>query len=282
MSAHPYLHKKIALTTKHDKLKLIKPSFDQYIGCELIEIYADTDQLGTFSGEIERTAPPRETAIQKAKFGMQTSGLQLGIASEGSIGADSQVPFFVSNIEHLVLVDDENEIVITESFRSFEITAATITITPGQDISDFLTKSDFPNHRLIVHPNGKVKENCIKAIADFSVLAEAIEKCSAISPDGSVIVESDLRAMYSPSRQKNIQQVAQLLAQRVGRLCPQCHMPGWGRVGYETGLKCSECKFENPQAIRQEKLGCVKCQHTELGDVIATSLKPAQCKFCNP
>lgn len=282
MNAHPYLYKKIALTTKHDKLKLIKPSFDQYVACQLDEIYADTDQLGTFSGEVERTAPPRETAILKAKLGMQSSGLPLGLASEGSLGPDSQIPFFVSNIEHLVLVDNEHDIVIAESFRSFEITATTTTITPGQDISDFLTKSDFPNHRLIVRPNGNDKGNCTKGIDDIAVLLEAIKECSANSANGSVTIESDLRAMYSPSRQKNIRQVAQLLAQRVGRLCPQCHVPGWGRVGYETGLKCSECKFENPQAIRQEKLGCVKCQHTELGDVLATSLNPAQCNFCNP
>ena len=86
MSAHPYVDKRIALTTKHDKLRLIKPAFDEYVGCELFEVNLDTDQLGTFTGVIERDAPPRETAIRKARLGMRETGLLIGIASEGSVG----------------------------------------------------------------------------------------------------------------------------------------------------------------------------------------------------
>ena len=96
------------------------------MGCELFEVNLDTDQLGTFSGEIERIAPPLETAIQKARLGMKETGLLLGIASEGSVGPDPIVPFIHSNTEHLVLVDDEIGIVISETYRSFEITATTI------------------------------------------------------------------------------------------------------------------------------------------------------------
>ena len=282
MSAHPYVHKRIALTTKHDKLRLIKPAFDEYVGCELFEVNLDTDQLGTFSGEIERVASPRETAIQKARLGMRETGLLLGIASEGSVGPDPVVPFIHSNIEHLVLVDDQNGIVISEIHRSFEITAATITAAPDQDLTSFLEKADFPNHALIVRPNTQIKSNCIKGITNYEQLMGAIDISSQLSPNGFVVIESDLRAMHSPSRQRNIEEVAKLLAMRVNLLCPNCQIPGWGRVGYEKGLNCSECELENPDAIRQEKLGCVKCDHVELGKVIASVLDPAQCNFCNP
>jgi len=282
LTEHPYFNQKLVLTTKHDKLKLIKPAFDQYVGCQISEIDLDTDQLGTFSGEIERAAPPRETAILKARLGMNATGIPIGIASEGSIGPDPYVPFFTSNIEHLVLVDDQNQFVISEAFRSFEITVATTTVAPGQDISEFLSTADFPNHRLIVRPNGINKVNCIKGIARSNELFDAIAQSSELSEDGLVVIESDLRAMSSPSRQKNIAEAALLLARRVSQLCPECQIPGWGRIGYEKGLNCSECKFHNPQAIRQETLGCVKCQFTQLGKVIATKLDPAQCDFCNP
>jgi len=282
LSTHPYLHKKIALTTKHEKLRLIKPAFDKYIGCELFEVNLDTDLLGTFTGEIERLALPRETAVQKARLGMKETGMLTGIASEGSVGPDPIVPFIQSNIEHLVLVDDENGIVISETFRSLEITAATIATAPGQDLTTFLEKADFPNHALIVRPDTKVKSNSIKGITDLEVLIRAIQLSSQLSPNGFVVIESDLRAMHSPSRQKNIEEVAKLLAIRVSQLCPQCNIPGWGRIEYEKGLTCSECKLENASAIRQEILGCVKCEHTQLGKVIATSLNPAQCNFCNP
>ena len=282
MSAHPYVHKRIALTTKHDKLRFIKPAFDEYVGCELFEVNLDTDQLGTFSGEIERIAPPLETAIQKARLGMKETGLLLGIASEGSVGPDSVVPFIHSNIERLVLVDDEKGIVITETHRSFDITVATITAAPDQDLTSFLEKADFPNHALIVRPNTQIKSNCIKGINDYERLIDAIDTSSQLSPNGFVVIESDLRAMHSPSRQRNIEEVAKLLAKRVSHLCPNCQIPGWGRVGYEKGLNCSECELKNPDAIRQEKLGCVKCDHIELGKVISSTLNPAQCNFCNP
>jgi hypothetical protein len=282
VNAHPYVHKSIALTTKHEKLRLIKLAFDEYIGCEIFEVNLDTDQLGTFSGEIERAAAPHETAIQKARLGIKETGILLGIASEGSIGPDPVIPFIHSNIEHLVLVDDELGIVISETYRSFDITAATITAIPGQDLSSFLKKANFPNHALIVRPNTQIKSNCIKGVDKLEQLTEAIAKISTLSPDGFAVIESDFRAMHSPSRQKNIGEVAKLLAKRMSQLCPNCQIPGWGRVGYEKGLNCSECELKNPDAIRQEKLGCVKCDHQRLGNVISSTLSPAQCNFCNP
>lgn len=282
MTAHPYAGKRIVLTSKHEKLKLIKPAFDEYLGCDLFEENLDTDQLGTFSGEIERTAPPRETAILKARLGMKSTGLKLGVASEGSVSPDPVIPFVNSNIEHLVLVDDENQIVISEVYRSFDITVATITATPNQDITEFLQTSDFPSHGLIVRPNAEKKNDCVKGIRDLDSLNNAIAASSRISADGLVVIESDLRAHFSPSRQKNIAIVAKQLAVRASRLCPSCQMPGWGRSGYEKGLKCSTCKLENPDAIRQAKTSCDNCNHILLGQVLAKELDPANCQFCNP
>jgi len=282
LTAHPYAGKRIVLTSKHEKLKLIKPAFDQYLGCDLFEENLDTDQLGTFSGEIERTAPPRETAILKARLGMNSTGLKIGVASEGSVSPDPVIPFVNSNIEHLVLVDDENQIVISEVYRSFDITVATITTSPGKDISEFLQTADFPNHGLIVRPNAEKKNDCVKGIRDLDSLNNAIAAISRISADGLVVIESDLRAHFSPSRQKNIAIVAKQLAVRASRLCPNCQMPGWGRSGYEKGLKCSTCKLENPDAIRQAKTSCDNCNHILLGQVLAKELDPANCQFCNP
>ena len=280
--AHPYQGKRIVLTSKHDKLELVKPFFEQLVDCEVFEEKLDTDQLGTFSGEIERTEPPRETAIRKAKLGMSATGARIGIASEGSIGPDPAIAFLHSDIEYCLLVDEENEIVISEMHRSFEIVAVTIRAIPGQDLSEFLQRADFPNHALIVSPHESDKSNCIKGIRDNESLDRAISVCAELSPDGSVIIESDFRAMFSPSRQKNIAEAARLLAIRVANLCPQCQMPGWGRTGYEKGLHCSECGQHSPNAVRAEVLGCVKCDYTQRGNVIATEIDPAQCSFCNP
>lgn len=277
-----YFGKPIVLASKHQKLQLIKPAFDELIGCELFEAELDTDQLGTFTGEIARSAPPRETAILKARLGMEATSTPIGIASEGSIGPDPLIPFIHSDIEHMVFIDDENDVVISEIYRSLEITAATVTTAPGNNIDSFLRKADFPNHGLIVRPNEKQLAQAIKGITDPKHLIESINSISEHSSDGLVVIESDFRAHFSPSRQKNIERLAKLLALRVTQCCPECDCPGWGRIGYEKGLKCSDCGLFNPEVIRQEILGCVKCELQELGEVLETSLSPARCDFCNP
>lgn len=279
---HPYRNKEAVLTTKHQKYSLIAPSFSINAMLKIVEHAADTDQLGTFSGEIERKLPPKDTAIVKAKIGMQDLGISLGLASEGTIGPDPLVPFVTSNFEYLVLVDTENDLVITEIYRSFDITAGQITSKPGEDISDFLRKSDFPNHKLIVSPAAGVFGGSMKGIGESEKLEEAIRICAAESADGSALIQSDLRAHCSPSRQRNIREVARLLANRVLSQCPKCRTPGWGKTGYERGLICSLCGGEVPRAVKREIFGCCKCDHQEYGKILAELADPAQCDWCNP
>jgi len=46
----------------------------------------DTDQFETFSGEIERQSDLKKVLVEKAREGMRQTGLQFGLASEGSFG----------------------------------------------------------------------------------------------------------------------------------------------------------------------------------------------------
>jgi hypothetical protein len=282
MNAHPYLGRNIALTSRHEKVKLIRPAFAELVGCNIFEVPADTDQLGTFTGEIERKYSPHETAVMKARLGMRESQTPIGIASEGSIGPDPAIPFINSNIEHMVLVDDEQGIVISETHRSLKIVTASIRVSPGQTLEEYLLRADFPNHKLIVRSEGDGPFKCVKGIDNLASLVDAIRECSQFSASNSAIIEPDFRAMNSPSRQATIQAVARKLAVRTSQQCPQCHCPGWGRVGYEQGLICSGCGNESEEAIRQEKLGCKKCDFLAPGIIVAMELDPARCPYCNP
>ena len=279
---HPYFGQVAVLTTKHEKLPLIAPPFSQLINLEIKQCNEDTDQLGTFSGEVERNLPPLETAIKKAKLGMDKAGVSLGLASEGSIGPDAEVGFFTSNVEYLVFVDDTQDLVISEVFRSFDICAGNLVTEPESEISAFLAKVDFPNHKLIVTPNSGPKNSVVKGIGSWDELKNAIVFNAKHSLDGKVVIQSDLRAHCSPSRQKNIKNVAVLLAKRIATLCVKCQVPGRGRVAYERGVKCLGCGEIKLNAIKREILGCTKCEHRELGDVIREFLDPSQCDFCNP
>ena len=280
--SHPYFGKLAILTSKHEKVSHIQPEFSLALNLEVRELPLHTDLLGTFSGEIERTDSPLETAIKKARLGIQASGIYLGLASEGSIGADPVMTLLTSDIEHLVLVDDERGLVISETFRSFEIFAGRREVRSGDDISEFLSKVDFPNHHLIVLTDGTEGILSIKGIDNLRKLNESIEKLLAISSKGYVVIESDFRANHSPSRQLNIQTAARRLATRVASLCPACALPGWGVVDYERGVECLGCGDINPEIAHREILGCVKCSVRGPGKVVNEYIDPARCFGCNP
>ena len=276
-----YSGKVAVLTSKHQKLPLIAPTFEKHLGMQVMETALDTDQLGTFSGEIPRTGTPLETAIAKARLGMRASGSMLGLASEGSIGPDPLVPFTVSNIELVVFVDDERGIIVYEPYRSFEIAHATTTSSTGDDLQDYLEKVGFPEQKLIVRPNagqGEIK----KGIGESSELQQTVVSAAAASSDRLARIECDYRAMHSPSRRLNIAKAAELLAIRLTQICSRCHSPGFGKVIYERGLSCEGCGEFDADAITAELKACVSCDHTELAQLIALTLSPAKCHSCNP
>jgi hypothetical protein len=282
VSDHPYQNAQAVLTSKHHKLSLFQEPFLGALGMRITEEPLDTDLLGTFTGDVERTASPLETAITKARMGINATGIGLGFASEGSIGADPIIPWIPCDIEVVVLVDEARNLVISETFKSNEIIAASITSKVGDDISEFLVKADFPRHALIVRSTSQENSNAIKGITDHVSLEKAIAQCAGGSIDQSVRIENDHRAMFSPSRRSNISKAVQLLLARVEALCPECGNPGWGKVGYQRGVTCEECGELNPEMIKEEILGCSRCEFTTQGAHIRSSIGAALCYLCNP
>lgn len=275
-----YSGSKAILTSKHQKLAVIAPAFAQ-IGLEVIELTLDTDQLGTFSGEVERLTSPLETARAKARLGMAETGEKLGIASEGSIGPDPLIPFAISNIEVMVFIDDERGLEISETLRSLDISHGSISASAGQDLTDFLEKVGFPEQALIVRPDAE-KRSWQKGIDTEAKLIQAVAQAAGASSNSLAHLECDYRAMYSPSRRANIALLAEKLAIRVGTNCPSCKAPGWGKLNFERGLTCSGCGELDPAAPRAELSCCVNCDYTEIKKHLQESLNPAACQRCNP
>lgn len=276
-----YRGQSIALPTLHHKGALIAPSFLSTLGMKVVEVNVDTDLLGSFSGEVKREKSQLETVRRKALLGLEVSGLAFAIASEGSIGADPEIGLITSDIETLIFIDSINNLEIVESYRSFDINAHVLQYEEGMDLSVFLSKSDFPHHKLIVRSEFGYSHVIAKAIsteeAFFNALAEA--KHLNINP---IFIESDLRAHCSPSRAKNIEIAAERLTAKISSLCPECMTPGWGAVKAIYGLPCSECGQESEGATRALLYGCVKCSHTVEGDPLAVSIDPSRCNWCNP
>ena len=275
-----YENSTAAFATKHNKVQLVADDFALICGIEVKEAPVDTDQLGTFSGEIERILPHKDNAILKAKMGAQLLGLEIGIASEGSIGPDPATPLISSDVETMVFIDLKRDLKIIENYRSFDIVAINTTAKIDSDLTSFLKRADFPNHKLIVRAQNYATP--IKGISSLPELESAIKLVAKNSEKEEVVIESDLRAFCSPSRQRNIKMVSERLIKRIASNCPKCNTPGWGEITYERGLSCLMCGREKEGAVRQEILNCISCTYSERGKVVAENLDPRFCNYCNP
>lgn len=268
------------LPTLHDKDSVIAPIFQSELGIEVQVAKINTDQFGTFSGETPRTLSQLDAAIAKARAAIVNTGIPLAIASEGTVGPNPLIPIVSSDLETVVFIDSENDVLIYESFRSAEIVAVRKAFKPGENLEEFLTKADFPSHGLIVRSEHASAPAPVKGIRDKASLIKAINDLSEDS--GSVIVESDLRASFSPSRMRNIAACARLLARRIASLCPQCNAPGWGSVNPIFGLPCADCGSNVESAVMADQYGCGKCEHRQIFARGATEAEARFCDSCNP
>ena len=274
--------RKVALPTLHGKGAQIIPALQALGEYEVIEVAIDTDSFGTFSGEKERELTPLDAAIAKARLAMEVTGFDSAIASEGSIGNDPQIPFIISDREVVVFVDQREDLIIHESYRSFEIVAARMEFKVGDDLDDFLTRADFPNHKLIVTARQDDGLFVAKGIESRESLDQSLNEALSKSKDGIAIIESDLRAHCSPSRQVNIEKAARLLAERMAQRCPQCDCIGWGRIDFEFGVECRECGQIDERVAKREINGCLRCSHRACGKVLREMIDAGECQRCNP
>jgi hypothetical protein len=271
----------VALATKHGKLSQIAPWIEALDGwtVELAEI--DTDQFGTFSGEVAREKSPRDTAIAKARAAADLLGCDYGLASEGTIGAHPAYPWINSDHEILALVRRTDDFVLTETFLSPEIQAHSDEVDENTNLDELVAKLDLPTHAAIILAVGDVETVLHKGVHDPNDFKHKI--ADALSSSKKLLrVENDFRAMHSPSRQVNISKCGELLATRIKTKCAACGEIGFGKVGYEYGLPCSDCDQMVQSVANAERHACVSCEHSELRTLGKTTVDPSRCDFCNP
>ena len=284
-SRHPYAGRTAVIATMHRKEETVAPALMSTLGLIVTSTPGlDTDQLGTFSGEIPRDGTMLDVALRKARLGMSAAGVPLGLASEGSFGPHPAIPYIPAGMELLVFVDDERGIVVTESLITEKTNYDRLVVLPGAASDEFLQKIDFPTHGLIVRPNeGEVASALAKGIVDPDSLRRAIEAAAAVSSDGRARMETDMRAHFNPTRMESLAILAERLAQRLARQCPACGAPGFGRTGSRAGLLCEDCGAPT-ELVLAEILGCPACDYTEersRGDGLQRA--PVQhCPLCNP
>lgn len=281
---HPFNGRRAAIATLHGKERVVGPVMKQWFGINLEStIDVDTDALGTFTGEIARSGDMLDAARAKARLAIKETGATVGIGSEGAFGPHPSVPFLASGVEVMVLIDAESDLEIVVQRRT-KTNYDSLLFRPGNDLSAFLHRIGFPTHAVIVRPGTRGDSTTpLKGIMDLSRLSSAIDKSSAMSDDGSVFIQTDMRAHMNPTRMKSLGFVARLLALRMARLCPSCSAPGFALSDVLRGVPCEQCGAPT-RRIRAEIHNCSKCGLQQVRRMRPETMRAAAlwCDICNP
>jgi len=277
-----FQNRRLVIATKHEKEKAIAPILEYALGvsCFINENF-DTDVLGTFTGEIEREFDPIETARRKCLMAMELSKCDLGLASEGSFGPHPAMFFASADDELLIFIDKANnlEIIVRELSTATNFNGKEI--KTEEELSDFAHSVNFPSHGLILRKAKEQNEDIIKGITDINSLKEAFS--SLFIKYRSVYAETDMRALYNPSRMKVIEAAAQKLIAKINSLCPKCRVPGFGITDARRGLECSLCGSPTNSTLSYIYV-CQHCQYKseEMYPHTKTTEDPMYCDHCNP
>jgi len=272
----------LLIATKHEKEKVIAPILEKELGVKcVVSSDFDTDTLGTFAGEVERTLDPLGTARQKCVHALSDTTYDLAIASEGSFGPHPTFFFSYADDEILLLVDTLNDIEIVVRFLTTETNFNAMNVTSRKSLMEFAKATRFPSHALILKRSKDDFQDMKKGITNWETLHAhflfLMEKYQ------TAYVETDMRAMLNPSRMNFIEKVAEKLTAKIKTTCAVCNTPGFGITVVVEGLPCELCNLPTGSTLSYI-YSCQKCDFTkeEKYPNGKTKENPMYCDVCNP
>lgn len=275
-------NRSIVIATKHRKEHVIGPILKQHLGLiSFVDHAFDSDQFGTFTGEIKRKEDAFETVRQKCLAAMKHSNCDLGIASEGSFGAHPSYFFSSANEEVMIFIDLKNKLEIKAQSITMETNLSGKFISTRADLEDFASHSQFPSHGLIVRIHPDTSESMLKGIDSWETLHAAFDALR--KKHDRVYVETDMRAMHNPTRMKHIETVTQQLVDKIRSTCPSCKTPGFSIQQVVRGLRCNSCNSRTKSILSHVSI-CQKCHFTSEKKYPygKKTEDPMFCDMCNP
>jgi hypothetical protein len=272
------------LASMHRKEQVIAPLVEAQLGVKLkVLTDFDTDQFGTFSRDRPRPGNQLETARAKVQAALVQTGETLAIASEGSFGPHPGLPWLPCNRDLVLLVDQQLHIEIVGEALSTQTNYRQQSVTSFDQALEFATQVGFPDHGLVVisHPQQPAQGKIWKGIVTADALAEAVElACKAV---GSAHLETDMRALYNPTRMNVIAEATQNLLDTLAHCCPNCGWPGFAIQSVRSGLPCQLCQLPTQQTLAV----IYQCQHCHYEQQAPnpeglTAADPTYCDYCNP
>ncbi len=276
-----YDNARVFIATQHKKEQVIAPIFEKvYNARPFASSLIDTNQFGTFTREIERVDDPIETLRKKCKYGKDVSGCDLVIASEGSFGAHPAIPFTNANEEIVMFKDFKNNLEVIGKYLSSETNLYEEDIASLQELNEAFENIQFPSHGLIVKDKDK-NEVILKNQFDKESIIKFIS--ASLRSGQNITVSSDMRALYNPTRMKNIEHATLDLIKNLKSFCPACNTPGFVVKENKPGLPCSSCGLPTKSILLSIKV-CQKCSYEQENKFPngKESENPMYCDFCNP
>lgn len=276
--ATAYTGRVITFATMHGKEHLAHDVFRTVLGATVTAPDGlDTDQFGSFTGEIPRTLSPRAAARAKARRGMQITGNTLGLSSEGSFS--SGFGPIVENMEILLFIDDNLGLELVEGTVGVSPLPGGRPVHSVEEALTFASRVGFPEQGLIVHGTA---DGRMTAHKNLTRIEEVVETVDALLIDqASVVILPDYRAHKAPTRAQTIRTLCDRMARRLDSPCPHCQAPGFGHVDVELGTPCSLCGSATA-VIAADIHGCGRCEHHTRIPREHTTADPRWCDDCNP
>lgn len=274
------------IATMHQKEQAIAPILVRELGIKIIvPPDLNTDLFGTFTREIKRMGTQVEAARYKAEKAIALTGETLAFASEGSFGPHPAIPYLAANREIVMLLDKINNLEIIGQSLSTDTNYSHRVVDSLEEAEKFAEKAGFPEHALVVIIGDAAsgKGEIIKGITSKAKLLETVEYGLRNSPNGKVHLETDMRAMYNPTRMKNIEKATLDLIEKINQTCPECDWPGFEIKERTKGLPCAVC-YSMTQLTLLAVYECKKCfyRKQKLFPDGRETADPSQCEYCNP
>lgn len=277
-----FKNRKLLIATQHHKEQVIAPIFEEGLGvhCFVPDNY-NSDIFGTFSGEVERKNSAVATVRAKCLVAMEEFDCDLGIASEGSFGSHPSIFFAQADDEFLIFIDKKNDLEIIARELSLSTNFSGENIPNKQALQDFAVKIQFPAHAIILRTKPDDLTAIVKGITSKNELEATFQ--DLMNKYGSVYAETDMRALYNPTRMGVIKIAAQKLLETIKTECPSCKTPGYNVTDIKQGLPCSWCSAPTRSTL-SFIYSCKKCSFSseKMYPHQKTTEEPGFCDSCNP
>lgn len=279
-----FINQNITFATNHGKAGAAQGPFERILSTSIAPLAIESDSLGTFTGEIERTGSMLDALRGKIGLARKISDQRLIMASEGSFTSIAGLGLMAHGIEMLLLHDIVTGAEIVEQYIAYDTNYSTATIYDLAGLHQFLEVISFGSHALVIYPIGlPLVGNAVKGITDSKEAEEHFTRLKELSPSKSVMAMSDMRAHLNPTRMRAIESCCELLARRLATMCPKCESGGFGLTATLPGLPCEECGMATQRA-HKEVHSCPFCSH-RLERPRADGKRYAsagECEWCNP